>query len=315
MNMKTIFSLLLFTALQLTAPAADQPAPAPTVAVYDFKGAAAAASFGSKVTALVTAGLAADTNLALVERAELTKALNEQSLGVSGMVSSDAAAKIGQLTGAKVLVAGQIIKTGDDHLVIVADIIGTETGRLFADTVEGPADNLLGLTADLSHKIAQTVLAQTASLMLPAEESHEDRIDRIVKNISGTNRPTVSVHVTQYNQNGNNWHDGTAETELGAILIKAGFKVVDENSDVKPDIELTGDVTTSWGEGDVRRGGLTSVSASIELKIRERLTGNILAFERQESTATGIGVTVVDRLAQFNVIDDLAGRVLALLAK
>ena len=42
----------------------------------------------TNVTTLVTADLTTETNLVLLERAELTKALNEQAFGVSGLVSS-----------------------------------------------------------------------------------------------------------------------------------------------------------------------------------------------------------------------------------
>src|SRR3954466_235741 len=62
---------------------------------------------GPKITSLVTAELSSDTRLALVERAELSKALREQALGLSGTVDASAAAKVGQLTGAKVLVVGR----------------------------------------------------------------------------------------------------------------------------------------------------------------------------------------------------------------
>src|ERR1700722_4892316 len=113
-----------------------------TVAVYDFQASGETArdlgakaqgwnaslwnawretvhDFGPKVTALVTANLSAETNLVMVERAELTKALNEQAFGASGMVNSDAAAKIGKITGAKVLIAGQVFTTDDGHITIV----------------------------------------------------------------------------------------------------------------------------------------------------------------------------------------------------
>src|SRR5436853_7501961 len=63
--------------------------------------------FGPKITSLVTAELSSDARLALVERVELSKALREQALGLSGTVDAGAAAKVGQLTGAKVLVVGR----------------------------------------------------------------------------------------------------------------------------------------------------------------------------------------------------------------
>jgi TolB-like protein len=312
--MKSIISALLM--LPLLGLAGRVAAQSPlTVAVYDFTGGSDAAEYGGKVTTLVTANLTAETNLVMVERAELDKALSEQAFGVSGMVSSDAAAKIGQITGARVLVVGQVIKTGENHLVIVAEIIGTETARLFAPKVDGPADNLLELTSELSRKIARTINDQATNLVMPAEESHEVRLERIVKGISGTNRPTVSVRITQYNRYGQRWPDGLVENEFGVILQKAGFKVVDENSDQKPDIEITGEAVTNWGEATPRRGGLLSINSSIDLKIHERKTGKIIAFDRQESTATGVGEVVVDKMAQVNAVDALAERILPLLAQ
>lgn len=306
--MKKTLTILLFAALTTIASAADKPQSVLTVAVYDFKGDTDAASFDSKVTTLVTANLTTETNLVMLERAELTKALNEQAFGSSGMVGSDAAAKIGQITGAKVLVAGQVMKTSDNHLVIVAYIIGTETGRLFADKVEGAADNLTALTSDLSRKIAQTIRAQATNLVTLPLESREDFLNRIVKNIHGTNRPSVSVSIQRYNYP----YEPTIDGELGAILLKAGFKVVDGNSDHKPDMEIVGGgnmlALTSRGE-------LFSCSYGLDVKIQERRTGEIIGFDHQESTATATGQVAAFTAAQIKTIDALAERILPLLAK
>lgn len=308
--MKTKYlSILLLATLATIASAADKPQSALTVAVYDFKGDGEAAGYGNNITTLVTANLTTETNLVLVERAELTRALNEQAFGISGMVSSDAAAKIGQITGAKVLVAGQVIKTGKDHLIIVANIIGTETGRLFADKVEGTADNLSDLTSSLSRKIAQTITDQSTNLFVVAQESNAARMAQIIKHIQGTNRPSVSIAISRY---GKKWNDATAEGELGAILLKAGFPVVDANSDRKPDVVITG--------GDnigalTQKGGLFFCSALIDVKIQERRTGSIIAFDHQESSATSSGRPSAQIAALVKMTDDLAERLLPLLAK
>ena len=305
-------SILLFAALTMIAGAADKPQTALTVAVYDFKGDVDTASFGGKVTTLITANLTAETNLVMLERADLTKALNEQAFDLSCMVNSDAATKIGQITGVKVLVAGQVIKTSGDHLVIVADIIGTETGRLFADKVEGAADNLMGLTSDLSRKIAQTIRAQATNLVLPVAESRAEFLDRIVKNIKGKNRPSVSVKFSQYNLYGNTWFENEAAGELGAILLKAGFTVLDDNSDRKPDLEITGVISTGWG---TQRGDLVTSRATLGLKIQERRTGIIIALDRQESTVSGVGPMVVEPASKVKAVDDLAERILSVLVQ
>jgi TolB-like protein len=311
MKLKTKFPLVLALWLAgMTAQAAPQ-APL-TVAVYDFTGEAESAGLGGKITTLVTADLTAETNLVMLERADLSQILNEQAFGISGMVSADAAAKIGQITGAKVLVAGQVLKTGDDHLVIVATIIGTETGRLFADQVEGTTDNLLQLTSDLSGKIARTISMQTTNLMTPVSETHAERVERIVKSITGKNRPAVSINITANNGLGQNWRDDVFESELGIILLKAGFTVVDENSDKKADVQIIG---TSGTETGLPRGGLLTGRATVDLKIQERRTGNIIGFDSQEATATDLGGTAASKAAVIKAADELAERILPLLAQ
>jgi TolB-like protein len=312
MNLKKNLAILLFAALTMIASAADQ-APSPlTAAVYDFSDAEKGAdNYGAKVTAFVTADLTDETNLVMLERAELNKALQEQAFGSSGMVNPDAAAQIGQLTGAKVLVAGQVIRTGDNHLIIVANIIGTETGRLFADKVEGSADALVQLTSDLSRKIAQTIGDQAANLVATAQESGTQRLAKIIKSITGTNRPSVSVKII-IPQLGTNADCTACEGEFGNILLKAGFTVVDENSDQKPEVEITG--TASYNAG-IPEGRFYSCRGVLELKVQERRTGRIIAFDHQDSVAIDTGKKASVRAAQVNAVDDLAGRIVPMLAQ
>lgn len=307
MNTKNTLICLLFAALTMIASAAEKPAL--TVAVYDFTGDAEMSDYGGKVTTLITANLTTETNLVMVERSELNKALSEQAFGASGMVSAEAAAKIGQITGAKVLVAGHVLKTGKDHLVIVANIIGTETGRLFADKVEGAADDLMALTSDLSHKIGRTITGQATNLATSEPESRADFLNRILKEIKGTNRPSVSVAIKRADGYP---YDSTMDTEFGVILLKAGFKVLDENSEIKPDLEITGGSTMLALGG---RGGLSSCSFGLDVKIRERKSGSILAFEHQDATATASGQVAAGVAVQIKIIDELAERILPLLAK
>lgn len=281
-----------------------------TVAVYDFTGEAEAATYGSKVTTLVTVDLTTKTNLIMLERAELSKALSEQAFGVSGLVGSDAAAKIGQITGAKVLVCGQILMTEQNHLVIVATIIGTETGRLFAAKVDGAANNLMALTTELSSKIAQTIAAQSTNLITESKESNAARLDRIVKSITGTNRPSVSINI--FWGSDKSLRCNSAEVEFGLILLKAGFPVVDSNSERKPDVEIKGIYDHSDGP---RHGELFSYRSVIELKAQVRRTGDIIAFDRQEGVATDASKVGADRAASVQAVDGLAERLLPLLAK
>jgi TolB-like protein len=310
MNTKLDLSILLFAALAASGVAAGKPQSALTVAVYDFtEPDRDPAGYGNKVTALVTADLTVETNLVMVERADLRKALGEQAIGASGMVSSDTAAKIGQITGAKVLVVGQVIKAAGTHLVVVANIIGTETGRLFAVKAEGTSENLLELTSEVSRKIAQKIRDQASDLLVETK-SHEECLDRIVKSVQGTNRPTVSVgfHLPR----GPNFASAPANTEMGLILQKAGFTVVDGNSDRKPDVEITGVMDSGMGP---RRGNLFTFRAILEAKVQERRSGTIIAFDRQTGDGVDVAKAAANRAAQARAVDGFAEKVLPLLAK
>src|SRR6266487_703055 len=102
--MKPLIKTLLLAATILaaiSAHAADNPL---TVAVFDFDSV-----YKVKlhlISDLVTANLSAEPQLVIVDRAALAKILREQALGLSGNISPEAAAKVGQLTGAKILVTG-----------------------------------------------------------------------------------------------------------------------------------------------------------------------------------------------------------------
>jgi len=164
------------------------------------------------------------------------------------------------------------------------------------------------LTSDLSRKIAQTINDQRTNLIMAVQESDTERLERIVKSINGTNRPTVSVKILLKN----GWLGATPVDEFGIMLLKAGFAVVDGNSDRKPDVEITGDCAISPGP---RHGDLYSCEASIELKVVDRRTGNIIAIDHQESTAADATRGGANRSSQVNAVDALAERVLPLLAQ
>jgi TolB-like protein len=308
----SVLTIVLLAALVVFSHAADSPKPALTVAVYDFSAEPDAASYAAKVTTLVTVNLTTETNLVMLERAELTAALKEQAFGISGMVSSDAAAKIGQITGAKVLVAGQVMKLGDNHLVLVADIIGTETGRLFAAKAEGAADNLMALTDELSRKIAQTISDHTTNLVAAPQETSEQRLDRIITGL-GTNRPIVSVTISARAWGTTKLTDSTtAKAEFGTVLLKAGFKVVDTNSDMKPDIEITG---TEMNSQSPRQGPLYAYTDAMDVKVQERRTGNILAVDHEVGSGTAGGGKAAIAAAIVNASDLVCEKILPLLAK
>src|SRR5437016_4297773 len=131
--MKTSKLLLLIASLTLTTLTVRAEDQVLAVAVFDFESTDKAVSdLGPKVATLLNANLSADPRIITVERAELEKALGEQEMGLSGTIQGETAAKVGHLTGAKVLVVGRVFMV-DKEIMIVAKIIGTETSRVYGE--------------------------------------------------------------------------------------------------------------------------------------------------------------------------------------
>lgn len=303
---------LLLTPLAVALCAGAQAA-APeilTVAIFDFESKdEAVRDLGPKVATLVNANLSAEPLLITVERAELEKVLGEQELGLSGTVSTETAAKVGNLTGAKVLVTGRVFKA-DKELIIVAKIIGTETSRVYGELVKGAAAaSISDLSTELAKKISTTIQHRGETLVAKVM-TREERVEKIKKALGDKQRPTVAVKLPERHYGGQ-IIDPAAETELGKLLEECGFKLVDDKSPEKPDVEITGEAFSAFG---LRKGNLISCKARVEVKALKR-TGEILAVDRQTSVAVDITEQTAAKTALQNAAAELAERLLPKLVR
>ncbi|HXI71289.1 MAG TPA: CsgG/HfaB family protein [Verrucomicrobiae bacterium] len=308
MKLKCIAVLtLMFIAGAVAHAELQQPLP---VAVFDFESKDEnVRDLGSKIATLVNVNLSADPNLITVERAELEKALGEQELGLSGTVSPDSAAKVGHLTGAKVLVTGRVFKT-DSELFIVAKIIGTETSRVYGELVKGGVNaSISDLSESLAKKIAADV-TQKGDTLVAKVETREDRVAKIKKGLGDKKLPVVSVKITEQHF-GQHVIDPAAQTELSLILQQCGFALADDHSTNQPAIEITGEAFSEFG---MRKGNLQSCRARIEIKARDVAGGKILFVDRQTSVAVDLAEHVAAKTALQNGADELAERLLPKLA-
>jgi hypothetical protein len=296
----------LLSSAAMPARAADPLA----VAVFDFESKdETVQSLGPKVATVVNANLSADPQLITVERAELEKVLGEHELGLSGTVSTDTAAKVGHLTGAKVLVTGRVFKV-DKELMIVAKIIGTETSRVYGEMVKGTTStSITDLSSELAKKIGHTVVEKGDTLVAKVE-SREERIAKIKKSLKSGDLPSVSLKISERHF-GQPVIDPAAETELGLILKECGFKLVDDKSPDKADIEITGEAFSAYG---MRKGNLISCRSRIELKA-QKLTGEIVAVDRQMSVGVDIAEQTAAKTSLQNAAAELAERLLPKLSK
>ena len=106
--------------------------------------------------------------------------------------------------------------------------------------------------------------------------------------------------------------DPAVETELSLLLGKCGFTVVDDKSDQKADLEITGEAFSELG---ARKGNLVSCKARVELKVRERVGGALLAVDRQTSMAVDLGEQIAGKTALQTAGAELAERILPKLQK
>lgn len=282
-----------------------------TVAVFDFESKGEGIrDLGSQVATLMNANLSANPKFITVERTELEKVLSEQELGLSGTISPDSAAKVGQLTGAEVLITGRVFQAGD-QTIIVAKVISSETGRVYGEIVQGaPTVSIVDLSSNLATKVAADI-SQKSDTLLAKVETRDDRIARIKQALDGKTLPVVSVTIKEQNY-GQPIVDPAVKTELSLMLQQCGFKLADGGSTLKPQLAITGDAFSAYG---MQKGNLFSCKARIEITVRDIETGNIVVVDRQTGVGVDISQQTAAKTALDNAADQLAERLLPEMAK
>ena len=214
------------------------------------------------------------------------------------------------MTGAKVLVTGRVFKV-ENQTMVVAKVIGTETGRVYGSMVQGaPTVSIIDLTSNLAVKVA-AVIADKGDTLVAKVPTLQERIDRIKKSIDGKSLPVVSVKISEQHY-GPHIIDPAAETELNLILQQCGFKLADAGSTQKAEVEISGEAFSAYG---MQKGNLTSCKSRIEIKVRDVATGNILAVDRQTSVGVDLAEQTAAKTALQNAADQLAERIIPKLVK
>lgn len=301
--------LLLPLGYSGSASAGETPS-ALTTAVLDFSSNLPdSAKLGAEFADLLQVYLSLEDNLRLVERGQLATILSEQELSLSGTVSPDHAARIGQLSGAQVLVTGRIFSPNEKQVFLVARIIGTETGRVFGEMVQipAPAEDINSAAMELAGQIASTIGRRAAELVADVESAAQ-RLDRLRSHLpSEGDLPTVKVTIPEEHF-GQFIPDPAAETEIKRTLQQLGFQLVEEGADWT----ITGEAFSEFGS---RRGNLVSCMARVEIRLQPhpRLGRDGHLVERQTSSGVALGENVAAKNALQNAGYVLVERIVPLL--
>ncbi|MEA3436219.1 MAG: CsgG/HfaB family protein [Thermodesulfobacteriota bacterium] len=156
--MKRYIAFLITLTLFISIPlAANADFKRTKIAVLDFslKGSGfETEDMGAIVAEWFITAFVKEGRFDVVERGLLKKILNEQKLGMSGIVDETTATKIGKLLGVKIIISGSVLKF-QNILEINARIIDVETASIIAaENVESSASvRLQDLVVRMSAKI------------------------------------------------------------------------------------------------------------------------------------------------------------------
>jgi hypothetical protein len=314
-----------------TSPASVAPASQPrsglTVAVLDFASSTPGEpDLGKQIGEALTIMLSGEPGFRLVDRANLTRALQELELNLSGVVETDQAVKVGKVIGARLLVVGKAFVLGKQTF-ITAKLIGTETSLVDGVLVKQEGDADVGqLVMELAAKVAQR-LREVGPKLVAEDEAVRDPLPALRVKLAGAKKPVVAVIIPERHMGAGPLRipDPAVETEIKLLLRECGFTIKDV-----PQNELAGfarslgkDSPEGWprslagvdcvivGEGvsefAARIGNLVSCAARAEINVIDRTGGTVALADRTTERAVDLSENIAAKKAL-----EKAGHVLGL---
>jgi hypothetical protein len=248
---------------------------------------------GAEIGVLLNAKLSASPQLALVERMELGKILNEQGLGIARLADPATAVRVGQLAGARVLITGRLLQVGSQY-ILVAKIMGVETSRVFGETVTLPdLAKLDTAVADLAQQVEKVIVQQSAAL-IATPDARPARLAKMKEALQGRKLPRVLVQVSEQHM-GHAVPDPAAEMEFKTVLQQLGFELANpKQGGPAAEITIRGE---GFSEFAGRRETLISCRARLEIEALRTVDGKILHADRETSAAVDLAENIAGKTA------------------
>ncbi len=127
------------------APVATRSTKQLTIAILDFEGIGVSAEEARVLTNRLGTHMVQLGRYQVIERGQMEQILNEQDFQMTGCTSNECAVEIGQLIGARQMLAGSFGRLGTVYTIDMR-IIDVATGRIFKTTsydIEGSINRLL----------------------------------------------------------------------------------------------------------------------------------------------------------------------------
>ena len=171
--------------------------------------------------------LAQREDVRVVERERIAEALQDLRMSSEGLIDQATALQLGKMTGARVIVTGNILQI-DDELVITARLINTETSELVATRATGSRGNLLAVVDELAAGVAERLALDGQSTLARADDRDAERTNAqrqaLQDQLKGLERPRLLVLLPESHLN-RIVPDPAGETELVEWLLACGFPV------------------------------------------------------------------------------------------
>ncbi len=265
------------------------------------------------VPELLSTGLSRSKTLELVERERLAKVLTEQSLGASGLIDPDSAARIGALVGARLLVLPRTYVVGD-QLFLSAKVVNAETGRVHTVSKSG-GRRQPNLTLLCNLLVEDIERVSGGAVQAPAA-TDDERLDALVAEIdqaiAGKPRPIVTVVVPEEHLR-KTIPDPAVKTQITYLLRRLKFRVVENDSPlldqwVKDQFAgRTANFPAEVGNVEVviyggafsetvgQTGNLVSARSRLELSAIDVATGEVLAVAAKTGAAADLSENIAGK--------------------